>query len=442
MRTETKTVYTLIMAIGILLTLMLPQGYATVYQASDSDDWAYPPCSASFAIDDVAHTFSVTWSSAGYILFPVPAVFSWCTWKIWDNLGYSHADSAAPVSGTVTFDDYYNTETWAHGEVKWTFVFPVPEGIGMYIATAGVTFYVGEYAGGGGGGCPYVSTWDGSKYLLDNNVLPRAEFSRGADVEDYYKLERMLVPKNGKFSLLLSEFEKEHSYIDQVKLIAVDHESDVNIAVTSHGEILTYRNPTAPISAVENYGNNRLSEISFIDGNISDPSTYFYGFPGDYLILNFGQINSENAKLIIRDDMKKMDECILVQVKDGNSNWQTVEVLTPRAYWSIEAVNLAAYVVKGQDFMVRLYWKNPHRIDYVGLDTTKQDDYQIRYANIVSATHSTDGDVRALLIESDNRYTELVPDQQIQLTFTLPQNTKQARTYILYTKGHYTNLEG
>jgi len=304
-----------------------------------------------------------------------------------------------------------------------------------------ITYYFGG-GGGGGGGCPYVSVWNGSQYMLDNNILPASEMSNGADVEDYYRLEQTLVPQNGKYRLLISEFEQEHSYIDQVKLLAVDHESDVNIAVTQEGEILTYRNPLAPLLCFDNNGTSRLSEISKMDGNVSDPTTYFEGYSGDYLILNFGKMESDNAKLILRTDMKKMDECILVQVKDSNGEWQTVEVLVPRTYWSIEAVNLTPYVSKNSDLLVRLFWKYHHRLDYVGLDTNKQDDYQIRYANIVSATHSIDGDVRALLIESDNLYTELVPDQQIQLTFTLPQNTKQARTYILYTKGHYTNLEG
>ncbi len=295
--------------------------------------------------------------------------------------------------------------------------------------------------GGGGGGCPYVSTWDGGKYVLDNNLLPASELINETDVEDYYRLEQALVPLEGKYSLRISEFEQEHSYIDQVKLLAVDHEPDVNIAVTQDGKILTYKNPAAPISAVDNNGSNRLNEISLIDGNVSDPNTYFYGRPGDYLLLNFGQVDSDNAKLVLRTDIKKVeDPCIMVQVRDSDSRWQTVEVLVPRAYWSIEAVNLTPHITQGQDLLVRLYWTQPHRLDYVGLDTTKQDDYELHTANLVSATHSTQGDVKPLLLNSDNTYAELVPNQQIQLEFTLPNNSKQARTHILYTKGRYYTI--
>ena len=289
--------------------------------------------------------------------------------------------------------------------------------------------------------CPFVSSWNGTHYVLDNNVLPRSEANHGADVEDYYMLEQSLVPKNGKYSLIVSEFEQEHSYFDQAKLMAVDHDSDVNIAATQSGEILTYKNPTPPISAMDNNGTDRLNQVSQIDGDVSDLSTYFDGQTGDSLILNFGAINADIAKLILRDDRKcEFDCCIEVQVSDHNGGWLTVEVLAPRAYWSTQAVNLTPYITQGQDMIVRLYWILPHRLDFVGLDTTIQDDYELRYANLVSATHSIQGDVKALLTENDNIYAELTPGQQIQLAFTLPNNSREARTYILYTRGHYHTI--
>lgn len=313
------------------------------------------------------------------------------------------------------------------------------------VAGAGFGFYtlkveVHSDSGGGGGGCPFVSFWDGTHYVLGNNLLPASEMSNGADVQDYYRLEHAPVRNDGKYSFLISEFEQEHSYIDQVKLIAVDHSFDIDIALTSEGEILTYKNPIVPKQCIDNYGGDRLSEICLMDGNVSDPATYFYGKPGDYLILDFGQVNSQNAKLILRDDMLKKDECVVVQVLDKNGDWQTVTTVLPRAYWSIQAANLSPYIVEGENLMVRLFWKSPHRLDFVGLDTTKQDEYEIHHANLVSASHSSQGTVKALLVESDNLYAELVPRQQIQLVFTLSNNSKEARTFIFYTEGHYYTI--
>lgn len=357
-----------------------------------------------------------------------------------ENNEWYLVQKALSIGGENAFLD----AVWKWGGVNY-------QGVSAYSRPYEVTFYYSGDpipdniylwlpAGGGGPYCPFVSVWNGSDYVTDNNVLPGSELSNGADVEDHYRLEQTLLPENGKYKLLLSEFESEHSYFDQAMLLAIDHNSDVNIAFTPTGEILTYKNPVAPLSAIDDNGTARLNEISVMDGNVSDPATYFQGYPGDYLTLNFGEVNSNTAKLIVRDDQKKADECILVQIMNGDGSWQTVETLVPRADWSMEAVNLSPYVVQGQDLWVRLYWKYRHRLDFVGLDMTPQDDYEIRYGNLVSATHSTQGDVKPLLLYSDNLYTELIPGQQIQLEFTLPNNQSPARTYVFYTKGHYYTI--
>jgi len=304
--------------------------------------------------------------------------------------------------------------------------------------------HTGSSGGGGGGGCPYVYTWNGQQYVMDNNLLPASEISDG-DVEDYYKLEQTLVPTRqdrwfSLYSLEIREFEQEHSYLDQTKLLAVDHASDVNIAVTANGEILTYGNPAPPSSCIDNYGNNKLDQISQMDGDISNPETFFYGEKNDWLVLNFGKINASNAKLILRDDMKCMEVCIEVQVPSQTGDWQTVEVLNPRNYWAIEAVDLSEYVVENEDLLVRLYWTSPHRLDYVGLDTTPQASIEVHQAFLLSAFHSTQGNVKPLLMENDQTYAELIPGEQIQLMFLLKNNQNQERTFILYAEGHYSTI--
>jgi len=62
----------------------------------------------------------------------------------------------------------------------------------------------------------------------------------------------MLAQKeDGSYSLLLSEFENEHDFFDQVQFLAVDPSSNVNVAVSPYGEILTYTNPFTPKSAID-----------------------------------------------------------------------------------------------------------------------------------------------------------------------------------------------
>jgi len=270
-------------------------------------------------------------------------------------------------------------------------------------------------------------------------MLPASEASNGADVEDYYRLEQTLAPKYqckrfSSYLLMISEFEQEHSYFDQVKLFAVDHESDVQIAVNPSGEILTYRDPSSPISCVDNNGNNILAIIGSID------NTYYRGYPDDYLILDFEDLDlSDGVALVLRANMEfKKELCIHVQVMDQTESWVDVTALRTRVRWATLIVDLSDYLPDANgELKVRLYFTGIHKLDYVGLDTSPQEDFELYHAYLVSATHSVDGNVKWKLRKNDNVYAELIPDKQIRLTFVLLNNPEEARTFIIYIEGHY-----
>jgi len=300
---------------------------------------------------------------------------------------------------------------------------------------AGIS-WTAPYNGGGGGGCPYVSVWNGTQYVLDNNIIPEAEGSNGTDVVDYYLLQQPLIGDNGKYSLLVWDLNK-YSFLDKVELLAVDHESDVNVAVTPSDEILTYKDPVAPVIALNKRGQDVSNLISTIDGN------YYEGLAGDYLLLDFESLDvSRGAKLVLRTDIlcepKPCLESVHVQVLKADGEWVDVASFIPRVYWSTDIVDLSQYLsdING-DVKARLYFTANHKIDYVGLDTTKQGEFEQRYANLAKANHTRLGNVEKLVRDSDNLYVELLPGEQVILQFALPQNTKQERDYIIITEGHY-----
>lgn len=295
----------------------------------------------------------------------------------------------------------------------------------------------------GGAGCPYLYVWDGERYSVDNNLMPASELSNGADVQDYYRVEQDLLPfyANSRLqfhSFMISEAEQEHDFFDCIKLFAVDHDKSTNIAVTQEGEILTYNTPSPPNSCFDNNGESRLDRISQVDGDVANPATFYEGFPGDCLTMSFGQVGSQNAKLILRTDQKKTDECIEVQLKDATGTWQTIEVVIPRSFWFTEAVNLSPYLVQGNDLEVRLHWKDHHRIDFVGLDTTPQEAFTVTEASLLSAYHSTCGQVRNKVLLDDGQYAELVPGEKMWLLFALQTPPSgSTRTFIFCSEGHY-----
>lgn len=76
----------------------------------------------------------------------------------------------------------------------------------------------------------------------------------------------------------------------------------------------------------------------------------------------------------------------------------------------------------------------------MGLDTSRQEDFELSYGGLVSAIHSVQGNVKTQLLESDDTYAELLPNEQIKLEFTLPENTKEKRTIIFQAEGRYHTI--
>jgi hypothetical protein len=302
---------------------------------------------------------------------------------------------------------------------------------------------------GGGGGCPYVYTWDGCRYILDNNVIPNSENS-SRDVVDYYLLQQPLISDNGQYRLMLSEFEEEHSYFDQVKLITVDHPANVSVAVSSYGEILTYTNPHPPVSAITNEKKNVKELLSSIDGN------YYESYNGSYVVLNFGdELNaSQGAKLIVRADVKAVLTSVYVQVKSSDGAWNTVATIIPKANWATEIVDLSHYLPDANgDLKVRLYFTARHKIDFVGLDTSPQTTIKIQEALLASAKQSKNGDptvcngtlesdVKSKLLYNDGDYVGLMPHERIELAFASLETPTVGlkRDFIFISKGHYRTL--
>lgn len=281
-------------------------------------------------------------------------------------------------------------------------------------------------------GCPYVSSWNGSQYVLDNNLLAASMFSQGADVNDHYVLQQAPTQNpNGTYSLQISEFEKEHDFIDQVQLVAVDHASNVNVGVSPDGQILTYGTPNTPVSAITDTHENVKQLLSAIDG------TYYEAHNGSYVNVNFGDLDiSQGAKLVLRADYQK--DPVFVQVQDSNGRWITVARVIPRVNWSTDIIDMSKFLPDARgNLKVRLCFTADLKVDFVGLDTSSQATLNIHKGQLVSAVSSIEGDVTAKLLHTDKTYAVLVPGENIQLEFTLPTQTLETRTYIIFARGHY-----
>jgi parallel beta-helix repeat protein len=116
-----------------------------------------------------------------------------------------------------------------------------------------------------GWSCPYVYSWNGQDYQLDAHMLGNAPRAN-AEKSDYDSLE-YLVPSDGKHLLKLTEELDETSWIDELKLIAVDHAVGSKVVMDMQGNIHTLCSPASLLAAEDEEGVDCLDKVSAQDGN-------------------------------------------------------------------------------------------------------------------------------------------------------------------------------
>lgn len=288
--------------------------------------------------------------------------------------------------------------------------------------------------GGGGGGSPFVAAWNGAAYENDNNILPLSEvFTRTAlDVPDHYRLRTAVVPKDGTYSLKLVEFEEERSYVDSVGLWAVDHDPDTKVGVHPQtGELITYETGEPPASAMDNYGRDVLAPLLKWDG------TFYQGWRGDFIELNFGRVPQDDARLVIvADSSHKIKTRIFVLVWDGTT-WEVADTMHHRINFAEDVIDLSRFVPTGSDLRVRLLGASRFAVEQISLDTSPPRRVTVQAATLINAVHSSGRDVTDALAVRDGIYGTLVPGEEISLAFGIPSFGDEGRSLIFVSYGHY-----
>jgi hypothetical protein len=211
--------------------------------------------------------------------------------------------------------------------------------------------------------------------------------------------------------MTLTQMWDEIFYIDSVHLVVVDHAPNVDVFSTKgtyvynldgQGKIYTVsKNPSPPISAVNGEGRNVLPQISKLDGVY----TTGHEFQWDTLQLNLGnlssakeiklvvagaivyssgQVQGEWASQFVNQSGVKPFPPPYMEVKDLNGNW--VRVPESRQFPLVEVtpesfvVNLTG-IFPTNDYSLRINTFFDTRFDYIGVDTTSQQDVRVQTIN-------------------------------------------------------------
>jgi len=130
-----------------------------------------------------------------------------------------------------------------------------------------------------GSSCPTLFVWDGRRFHLVSDLLGAGVVGhwvgRGqrniARPTEYVKVDRnMIREKDGKLSFRLMEPMEEVVYLDRVRLLAVDHASDVDVYPNEYFasnppyptfKVIGSRNATPPAGAWDEHGHNVLPDL-------------------------------------------------------------------------------------------------------------------------------------------------------------------------------------
>lgn len=283
-------------------------------------------------------------------------------------------------------------------------------------------------------GCPFVYTWNGQEWIEDNNILPQSQEPEllGQDVTDYYQLYTKPVLEDDKYYLAIGEFEEEKSYLDQLKLLIIDHPDETFVTVDDEGQVIQFAKPAYFASAL-------LDSTDVIKQLYELDNIYVEAAEGDTLYLTFDDVNgaAEPWVLIVGQSHPIFKDKITGKVLGGNK-----ESFTSFRLRRNPTFNWVLVPTTGSSSLdVEIAWEQDAEIDYTELCHELELPFTVYNPQLEIAEHSLLGEVTNQLTTTDEVYVELNKDEFITLTYSAPRiEDGMERTFIFVSRGRYERL--
>lgn len=321
------------------------------------------------------------------------------------------------------------------------------------------------------GSCPMIYTWNGKRFEFLTDVLGVAPLGARAEDGKYFPLDHdeyvqvpgeALVPVDGRYRVRVTEELSEVTYLDQVRLIAVDHPSAVEIFSNDK-----WKSP--PFPEFRLYGvERRIYPIRSSGGDFRRDAKAVAEMHA--LELDFGAAAPENrAVLVLRGRVDWADGSTFygaaqqrdgglvppyLQVKDTHGQWQTVipDMGIPSGKTKIITVDLTGkFLSRSREVRIVtnlcVYWNEI----FLGENSAAPELYMIDHRS-ESATlgfgslpdwdptpgfYTRYGDVNDLLRSIDDRLVVMGSGDALTLTFTEfpPPRPGWKRDFLLFFDG-------
>jgi hypothetical protein len=147
--------------------------------------------------------------------------------------------------------------------------------------------------------CPFVYSWDGTRYVFDAEPYGGA-ISRGLERDDYGRLES-LRPDSGLYKLLVTNEVNESQMTNLMELWVIDHAPGSRVVPDATGNLHLISNTIAPASARDQEGRDIRHWLDQTDRTIWEPLAVVDSAGGtrDEIVLTFPRpAGATHARLI------------------------------------------------------------------------------------------------------------------------------------------------
>jgi len=334
--------------------------------------------------------------------------------------------------------------------------------------------------------CPFIYSFDGEKYIFDAEPYGGAICQRLKRTE-LCRLEH-LKEINGQYKILSTNELNETQYIDELKLVIVDHHKEAQVAPDISGKIHTVSRPTVPFRASDSKGRDIMPCISnndeiFWQTQVEEKNPERKQDLRDELILAFPKPEAaKKAKLLINacntlwgsHALKKYldlygntvhkwydeinspgpaffrmvnlhvgEQLYSLQIKVKSENgWKSKGIILGGGPFvsedKIYPIDISD--VPGDTLIVRLTPPAPFwTINYIAVDYKQDLPIKVTEVTAQKAITNKNEDVREIIAKNDNNYL-VMPDigDRTELIFKSPsQMDGMARSIFLKASGYY-----
>ena len=343
--------------------------------------------------------------------------------------------------------------------------------------------------------CPSLYVWNGTGYSYVTDVSNPGWLGYishinsdgtivfgGGNPWDYVKIDKnLLVTNNGNYDVTLAQQWDELFYLDSAYMMVVDHPVGTNVYTSmtnylnkgSTGQIYTVTNGTllSPINATNEQGQNVLSQILQKDGVYTpgingDQSSSWNNITMNQLTLDLGNLSSATQIKLLMTGMvdwgsadpyyawinsfqeaaaqglvpngTEITPAPYMEVKDINGNWirvsQDRQIPIPSDYnartFTVDLTGLFPSDVNDCQVRFTNFWNVTY--DYIGIDTTQQQNITIQKlmpsSAILSQMWDTQsnasgaftryGDVASLIQNADDMFVIGRQGDQVNIQFS------------------------